>query len=218
MKITDYTDRILRKLGHPAVTIELSQEQLVDAVEDAFMEVEPYISDTQLITVPMANRIDMSQHSINFVVDVYKSPVGITDITTVSIDMYFYGGTSIEDVLQRLNAERMALSLKDRLSYRWISPYLYVDMAPPFSSAVTVEYMPDLGSVDQVTNRYWIAIILRLALANAKETLGRIRGKVRVASAPFEVDGDTLLNEAAQEKAEIRNVLDERADTFYPTD
>ncbi|WJZ23491.1 neck protein [Listeria phage LIS04] len=218
MKIEEYSDKILRKLGHPTVTVELDKDQLRDAVEDAFAEVEPYITDTQFITVPMTNRIDLSSYKVDFIADVYKSPIGMADITAVSIDMYFFGGTSIEDVMHRLNSERMALSLKDRMTYRWIDPYLYVDMAPPYSTSITVEYIPLLDSVENITSRYWISIILRLALANAKETLGRIRGKVRVASSPFEVDGDTLLSEAGQEKAEIRTALDERADIFYPTD
>ncbi|AMM44835.1 neck protein [Bacillus phage SP-15] len=218
MELSEYCDKIRRKLGYPTVNVELTQEQLEDAVNDAFIEIEPYITDSQYVTLPYMNRIDMSQYNVDYISDIYKSPIGLADVTTLSVDLYFYGGMSLEDVATRLNAERMALSLKDRLSHKWVSPYLYVDMAPPYSNSITIEYVPIYSDVESISNNFWITLILRLALANAKETLGRIRGKMRVTSSPVEVDGDTLLGEAAADKAEIRRYLDEQADTFFPTD
>lgn len=218
MNLSEYCDHIRRKFGYPTVNVELTQEQLEDAVNDAFREIEPYITDSQYVTLPYMNRIDLSGYNVDFIADVYKSPINSLDMTTMSIDLYFYGGMSVEDIMTRLNSERLALSLKDRLSHKWISPHLFVDMAPPYSAAVTIEYVPVYENVDSVKSNYWIALILRLGLANAKETLGRIRGKMRVNSGPVELDGDTLLSEASQEKSEIRAYLDEQADTFFPTD
>lgn len=218
MELKEYNEKIKRKLGYPTVNVELTDEQLEDAVMDAFQEIDAYMTDPQHITLPYTNRIDMSKYEVDYISTIYKAPVGLDNSNLLTLDMYFYGSMSIENLGARLSAERVSLSLKDRLSHKWIDPYLYVDMAPPYSSSITIEYIPKYSDVKSITSPYWIALILRLAVANAKETLGRVRGKHRVSASPVEVDGDTLLSEASSEKSEIRNYLDEQADVFFPTD
>jgi len=220
MDIDVYRNRILSALGHPTVKVELTTEQLDNCINSAFEEIEPYITDTQLVTVPYSNRIDMSQYDVDYVVSVYKSPLSEVDPSIADYPYYeFYlSMDSISGLIEYYAAHKLSLSFKDRMSYRFVKPYLYVDMAPPITSTITVEYVPELKDVSSVNDPLWISLIYRLALANAKEVLGRVRGKYRVQGSPVELDPDTLLNEAQSEKESIRQKLDEIAYTFFPTD
>jgi hypothetical protein len=220
MDISQYQQSILRRLGAPTVNVELTEEQLKGAVDDAFMEMSPYITESQYVTIPYTNRMDMTEHKVDYVINVFKSPT--TDEGSLYQGNIFLSdsvsGLNIDGLLAYYAKRQLTLSIKDRITYRYIGQYLYVDMAPPVSSSITVEYVPILESVEDVKDNFWTAFILRLATANAKEVLGRIRSKYKVQNSPTELDGDTLLSEANAEKEEIRRKLEEIAYSFFPTD
>ena len=60
--------------------------------------------------------------------------------------------------------------------------------------------------------------MIRLGMAYVKQTLGRIRSKYRMTAAPYELDGDTLLNEAQSELSEIREFLRSNDNLIFPID
>ena len=62
------------------------------------------------------------------------------------------------------------------------------------------------------------ALMAKLALAYSKQVLGRVRGKYKLTSAPYELDADQLLQEASEELTEIRTFLAQNNNIFIPKD
>ena len=83
---------------------------------------------------------------------------------------------------------------------------------------ITVVYNKNLVNVEEIQDDYWVNYLIRLSLAYTKETLGRIRSKYKMTSAPYELDGDTLLSEAQSELTELRQFLQDNDNLFMPID
>lgn len=95
---------------------------------------------------------------------------------------------------------------------------LYLYQQIPNSEQITIVYNKEYMDVDEIKDPFWSNLLFRLSLAYAKQILGRIRGKYRMASAPYELDADTLLSEASEELGEIRQFLTENNNVFIPRD
>lgn len=95
---------------------------------------------------------------------------------------------------------------------------LYVTMNPPYTNQITIAYVPDYQSVEEITEVYWVDIILKLATAYAKQVLGRVRSKYTLNSAQYNLDGETLLAEAKEEIAEVITYLRTNVDLAFPID
>ena len=91
-------------------------------------------------------------------------------------------------------------------------------MNPPYDNQITIAYVPDYQSVEEITEVYWVDIILKLSTAYAKQVLGRIRSKYSLNSAQYSLDGETLLNEAKEEITEITTYLRSNVDLAFPID
>lgn len=94
---------------------------------------------------------------------------------------------------------------------------LYVDIGGG-SSEITLQYLPDYQSVDEVTEPFWINYILNIAVAETKIALGRARSKYKVSNLPYELDGDTLLSEGTSELENLISKLESNQDTWYILD
>lgn len=217
MVTNDLRNGILTSLGHPVVAVELSDEQLDLAVSRAINEVRPYITDTKLITVQTAQKIDLSSYHVSFITHVYKVPE-----SDISRDPFSFTGIVVSDdanvfqLYEQGLMDRIIGSVREDLSYMWDDPYLYLDTGYPSSTSVTIEYVPIYETADQINNPVWENTILNFAIAFAKEMLGRIRSKHSVSSSPIQLDGNTLLSESSSELANLRQKLKEESDSFFP--
>jgi len=70
---------------------------------------------------------------------------------------------------------------------------LYINVASNFPSSVTIEYVPQYTSVEDITSDFWTDVIMRMSLATCKILLGRIRSKYKQSNALWSMDGDQLL-------------------------
>ena len=82
----------------------------------------------------------------------------------------------------------------------------------------TIQYLPDYKDVEEITEVFWMDIILRLATAYAKQVLGRIRSKYTLNSSAYSLDGEAMLSEANTEIQEIRQFLLSNQDLAFPID
>lgn len=94
---------------------------------------------------------------------------------------------------------------------------LYVDVKGG-DSEITIQYLPDYQSVEEVTEPFWINYILNLAVARTKIALGRARSKYTGSNLPYELDGDTILNEGITELETLTSELKENHDIWYILD
>ena len=72
---------------------------------------------------------------------------------------------------------------------------------------VTIEYIPRFNDVSEIKSDYWIDNLMRLATANAKIAVGRIRTRYTQSNPLWTQDGDKLLEEGNNEASAIREEL-----------
>jgi len=225
----DIEDAIKTKLGFPVVNVELEQNQIDLAIDEALDDVDGYVNHTVFITKPSpkSGRINLEEEGVDFVVQVYKVPAESSQdfmlIPYTSLEQYQMAhpegqvGIEFRNRVFRTYLNRQILNtLKDKLSFRWDDPYLYVEQGYPQTSRLTIEYVPYLNEVEEIPPGQWFTIIRRLALAKAKYMLGRIRGKFDVQNSPFSLDGQDLVQEGLDEEKELLEKIQREADTFLP--
>lgn len=128
------------------------------------------------------------------------------------------------NLLKGYNTSQLYQQLRNALqqdldfTYDAYNQKLYVYQQIPNSKQITIVYNKEYDSVEEIKDPFWSNLLFRLALAYSKQILGRIRGKYKMASAPYELDADTLLSEATSELGEIRQFLTENNNIFIPRD
>ena len=239
MKMAEYMDIVLTRLGSPLLDIEIENEmnkQLEKILKAAFLELRQYIDTVYLQTLNYSsNGIDVSQYKVRAVHFVTRGSITLTNalentgallwspLTSMmnqSINMgYTYSQHGfLQDYVATLQYKQLRNGLAQDLEYTFDAPNnkLYVFQLVPQAPSITMAYNKILGSIEEITDPYWVNLMIRLGLAYAKEVLGRIRSKYKPSSAPFELDGETLLSEARDELAEIRTILQENDNIFIP--
>ena len=95
---------------------------------------------------------------------------------------------------------------------------LYINMSQNFPTKITIEFVPRYDDVSEIKSDFWIDILMRLALAITKQTLGRIRSKFTQSNALWGLDGEKLLEEGTNELNELRDYLLTNSQLIYPID
>ena len=95
---------------------------------------------------------------------------------------------------------------------------LYINSNLNLGDMVTIEYVPRYESVEDVTSDYWIDIIMRLAKAQVKITVGTIRTRYTQTNALWTQNGQDMLDTGRAELAELRAHLLENTQLLYPKD
>lgn len=203
-----------------------------------------YLSATSLITIPFSKCIDMSNIigpdgqpvKISSVSRVYRSK-GFVDNgsanTTAAVDpMYasqwqLLSGTgnlyNFQNYVYDYSAWNTLLQIRNTVStdlafrYDKASNKLYINIASNDPTNITVEYVPRYDSVEEVVSDYWIDILVKLAVAITKITLGRIRSRYIQSNALWQNDVN-ILQEGLDEYKEIQNYLQANLQLVYPID
>ncbi len=95
---------------------------------------------------------------------------------------------------------------------------LYINTSGDMPDKITIEYIPRYDNVEEITSDYWIDVLVRLSVAMAKVTVGRIRSRFNQSGALYTQDGDTILNEGNAELEALRNDLLASTSLNYPID
>ena len=72
MTTQELKEYILRQLGSPKVNVEVTEDQLQDAIDNAIYELQPWLSIRKYITVNNSQCIDMTPYNAINVVDVQE--------------------------------------------------------------------------------------------------------------------------------------------------
>lgn len=226
MKLTDYVDEILLKLGQGRVSIEIAEDGLIERViQSAFREIQRYINVTKYATLKYSRCIDLSECGVLAVTEVMRTKsttqsYDLPDAIYLSLTSYSGGANSMSDYRSYIRTRQIKNTVNPDLNFRFdeTTSKLYVTAQIPEPTSITIAYIPKLDSVEQITTPYWQDMLIRLALALAKQTLGRIRGKYTLNDSTFSLDSETLLSEASAELTEIRTTLQENSDMVLPID
>lgn len=226
MEMQDYVDEVLLKLGQGRVSIEISDDGLIERViQSAFREIQRYINVTKYATLQYSPCIDLSKCGVLAVTEVMRTKqtsasYDLPDAIYLSLTTYPGSLNSMSDYRSYLRTRQIRNTLNPDLSFRYdeTTSRLYVAAQYPTPTNITIAYIPKLTGVEQIVTPYWQDMLIRLALALAKETLGRIRGKYVLNNSTFGLDAETLLSEAQSELKDIRDHLQANADMVLPID
>jgi hypothetical protein len=229
---------ILRKLGAPFNKVEIGQDNLDDCIEDAcrWFSAKKGFKGNCLLTIPpqkteitLDDRIDTvlevtfsaSGSDLSYLID----PMFLIDgqIPTDTFGAGLTGGSgggetggllsSYAQVSQYLHMARRILGAEPEWVQRGRT---LVIMPPPRAGLLAyIEYKAHKFTVEQLNERDH-DLVKRMALAFAKEFVGRVRSKYEAypgAQGAAVVDGRDLLAEAAQEK---EGLMEEIAQSGFP--
>ena len=238
MNLQAYKDEILLKLTGGILECELDDPTLTKIIDAAFREVQRYIDSTVIKTIPFSKCIDLSDYNVSSVARVYRAygfgtDNSDTNSTTPVDPMYasqwqLLSGTgnmyNFNDYVYNYAAYNTLLQIRNTtstdLAFRFdkASNKLYINIATNLPDTITIEYIPQFKDVSEITSDYWIDIVVRLATALAKVTLGRIRTRFVQSNALWSQDGETILAEGNAELEQLRNDLVANTQLVYPID
>jgi len=230
MTMAEYVDDIMLTLGGTVVDIEI-EESLPRCVNKAFREIKQYVTTPAYMTLPFGARangvgctIDLSSKNVYSVVNVMRpdsyNSLSMNTLDVFGLNLTYSAVTNMNAYANRMLQLQELNTISTDLDFIWDAhtKQLSVTMNPPFTSAVTIQYIPDYKDVEEITEIFWEQKILKLATAYAKLILGRIRGKYTLNSAQYNLDSDTLLAEANAEIQEIHEFLRTNVDLAFPID
>lgn len=238
MLVQDYIDDIRLEITGGVTELELNNEALTQIIGATLREVQRYIDTTELITVPYASCIDLTGTPISSIFRVYRTEGMTGDSETAGTDsqidpMYVQswmaftnGGTmyNLNDYLMNYLSYNTLMQMRNTVSsdLSWKQDHqagkLYVNSGYDKPQYITIEYVPQFASVEEIKSNYWIDIIRRMAVAKTKIILGRIRSKYKQSSALWTLDGDTLLEEGNKELETLRELLRVNSQIILPID
>lgn len=239
-----YIDEIKFRLTGNLLETELDTKAFDTIINVSLREIQRYISSTKILTIPFSRCIDLSSVKdetdnnikINSVVRIFRADgyVGDSASSTGMVDpMYasqwqLLGGTSnmrnFQDYMYNYGSWNTLMQIRNTtstdLAYRYdkSSNKLYINVASNLPSRITIEYVPRYDDVSEIVSDYWIDMLVRLCVANAKVIVGRIRSRYSQSNALWAQDGDTLLNEGNSELAELREHLVTNSQLVYGID
>lgn len=234
----DYIDYIKLMLTADLLELEISDDTIGRYVDQALKQIQRYIDETKLVTVPFSKCIDLTGFEHSSIVNVYRTQGFTGDTTqgqtTSDVDplyaqtwsVFSGGGTmynlqnyvmnyaSYNTLLQVRNTMSTDLNFKEDKH----ANKLYINVSYDTISNITIEYIPIFKTVEQVTSDYWIDILQRYALALVKYGLGRVRTRFTQSNALWQQDGEALLNEGKEELQALIELLRTNSTYFYPLD
>ena len=228
MTLAEYTEEIAFQLGGSILDLEIAND-LPRCVNRAFREVKRYITTPAYMTLPWnsnngGNKINLKDKKVYSIINVLR-PNSYNSLSVNSLDVFglaqpYSAVTNLDAYMNRMLRLQQMNSISTDLDFVWDAHTkdLYVTMNPPYTNQITIAYVPDYQSEEEITEVYWVDIILKLATAYAKQVLGRVRSKYTLNSAQYNLDGETLLAEAKEEIAEIITYLRTNVDLAFPID
>lgn len=205
-------------------------------------ELQRYISNTKIITIPYERCIDLTKYEdkmgkVSSVSRIFRA-VGYTTDTDVrtggwidpmqasqwqllagigniyNFQDYAYNYMSWNTLLQLRNTTSTDLAFR----YDKSSNKLYVNVSTQNPGNITVEYVPRYDSVEEIDSDYWTDILVRLAVAQTKVVVGRIRSRYTQNGALWSQDGERILEEGTSELTALREHLLANTQLVYPID
>ncbi len=216
---------VKRKLGYPKVNIELTPEQLVDSFGDS---IRWFISGKgmvkELVMPVTADQEYILPPDVDTIIRIIPPRSGIAGIIPWEVDAamlgysgipvpYMAGPDTYSGFVQEMQvAEQARRVLGGEFTWEWVpsSRKLRIYSKWSLTGSMLIEYISDKIDLKYLWAKE-LDLIIRRTLAEAKETLGRIRSKYPewpMAGGAKGMDGDTLLSEAEAEKEKLDEALD----------
>ena len=231
-------DEIRLQLTGCVLNLELSDESLTKIVNMSLREIQRYIDTVAIITIPYEKCIDLSSYSISAVIGIRRAQGEIATSNsnpsiTVADPLYMSkwqilsrnGNISnIQDYALNFASWSTIQQIENTTStdlafyYDKLNQKLYVNINSNFPTSITVLYVPRFDDVSQITSDFWTDMLIRLAVANSKCIVGRVRTKFKQSNALWTMDGDSLIAEGTEELKQLRQELKDSTQLVYGID
>lgn len=228
MTLAEYVKEISFTLGGSVVDIEIEKDLSI-CVNKAFREIKQYVTTPAYMTIPfgamaqgIGGTVDLKDKNVYSVVNVMRpdsyNSLSMNTLDVFGLNLSYSAVTNMDAYANRMIRLQQMNTISTDLDFLWDAhtKQLSVTMNPPFTNMITIQYIPDYKDVEEITEVFWIDLILKLATAYAKQILGRIRSKYTLNSAQYSLDGETLLSEANAEIQEIQTFLRTNVDLAFP--
>lgn len=210
MTESDVRNYVKTQLGVSWVDVEAETKDINVMIKMTLDKLAPYYEGHRFVQAS-GDVIDLSLHHPLTIEKVYNTK----DNQIMTVQEYAFGGTGVvlfdTSFLQRFvsyTAYKLLwneLQYQKGMNYKLIGETLYLD---GYYESVLIDMLvrPTVVSDVEDTSMYcsWVK---EYVLALTKEMIGRVRSKFSVESSPYQLDGATLLQEAANEKANLEAQL-----------
>lgn len=208
MKDSEAKAFIKQMLGESNIEIELEDKDY-EIIEKQTMDViAPYYEGTKYI-YGQSPVIDLSLYpEVVSVHNVYETQDGSDEFLQTLFfgqpGVYIWDSSTMDSYLQYVSLQALYSNFKPMRSQTWkyIKPKVYVHGYSNQSVILECYVRPSTFSDIAVDSQFY-PLAKEYALALAKEIVGRTRSKFTINGAPYALDGQQLLQEAAQEKADV---------------
>lgn len=225
--MNSYIANVLIECTGGVVKSELNNQQIKNIINRAFSEMKHYIADTRTITVPYNEVIDVSNLNVKIsAIQYLMRGQSSTKYLPMQDVMFYYTnnirgtGYDVDDYARALMVQQNLAQMSTDLDFYYDKPNkkLFVNCNMNKPTTLTLEYIPEYDSVDDITESYWQNLLKRFSVAFAKQIYGRVRSKYTLNSSQYTVDGPTMLAEGNQELATIRQLFEDNNDTLFVID
>lgn len=239
MLLSAYIDEIKLKLTGNFIDLELDDSTITQLINAALREVQRYIDTTKLITIPYSPCMDLTKYNVSSVARVFRTNNYAVVNSDAGNNIYAEADPMWLGMWQMMSGDgnignlqnwgynyaawNTALQTRNTLStdlqFRFDkhTNYLYVNCAFDSPENITIEYIPLYTNVEEIKSVYWIDMIINLALALAKVTIGRIRSKFSQSNALWALD-TSILEEGQSELADLREQMRNNNQLIYGID
>lgn len=236
MDMQAYKDEIRLKLTGNVLDLEIDDSTLERIINSAFREIQRYIDTTMLATIPYKSCIDLSECGVSSVSRVFRADNynGASMQLSNQVDPLYAtqwqiitGGNAGFDMSNWVynygawnTVKQIANTMSTDLAFRFDkhTNRLYINIAYNKPNYITIEYVPRYNDVSQIVSDYWIDMLIRLAVALTKVTVGTIRRRYTQSNALWTQDGEALVAEGNEELTAIRDHLRDNSQVVYPID
>ena len=236
MDMAGYLDNLKFQLSGGLLELEIEDSKLEQIINMSLREIQRYINTTKMISIPFHKCIDLSDFKVSSIYRVYRTQgyMGSTTDGSSAVDPLYIaqwqllggagGALTGSEFALNYGAWNSALQIRNTLStdlnykYDKVKSLLYVNTAFDNPTNITIEYIPRYDDVSEIESDYWIDMTIRLAVALAKATVGRIRSRYTQANALWVQDGQQLLEEGNNELSELRQMMLANSQLVYPID
>lgn len=209
-------------------SLEYLNDTLTEFIKIAFSEIEPYINVRERRTIPWSKGSngaislkDIKARAKSIVSVRRGSDQGYLNSTyTTTAGTWYYGysmpifGGSFSAsfdpwVLQALMLKNINTISGDRqFLFDYDRQLLFVNFNQQYPTSITIEYIPEYDTAEQIEDSYWQNILQQYALALVKISLSHYRGKFsQLDGTPFKLNYEKLETEGKAEREQIWNDL-----------
>lgn len=230
-------DEVLLRLTGDVVSMELSDTTLTKIINSSLRELQRYIDTFKIVTVPYSSCIDLSEYKVSSVIGVRRcegymgtdpaNNEGMIDPLYASQWMLLSGLGNvgyINDYVSNLASWNTILQIRNTLStdlsfyFNKTENKVYINISSSVPQNITIIYIPRFDDVSEIVSDYWQDVLVRLAVATTKVTVGRVRTKFKQTNALWSLDGDQILEEGNAELTALRQELKDSTQLCYGID